>query len=222
MISGAGSHSSSDIIIMPWSLLVSDNITEIECTDTAECISAVTKPQNFFDRIIVSSFSFVCCATTVALTLIICAATFFRYIVKGDLYGYEEWVKIFAFWLYFLGAALGSYNRTHVSADLVNAYLPEGIVKNLFALLKNLITVGVAILFTWYGYEFFMFGYQGPLGTGIAIPKTTVWRIPFWVGYLSVFLGLIFMSTYFARDLVLNIRQLFGKNIRSLFRRKEQ
>jgi len=74
--------------------------------------------------------------------------------------------------------------------------------------LKNLITVGVSLLFTWYGYEFFMFGFMGPLGTGIALPTTNVWRISLWVGYLPVFLGLIFMTYYFSRDLLISTRTL--------------
>ena len=191
--------------------IVSDNSNEASCIDTADCTSQFSKPQNLFDRIFINGFSVVCFASTVTLTLIICAATFFRYVVKGDLYGYEEWVKIIAFWLYFLGAAIGAFNRTHVSADLVNAYLPDGHFKAFMACLKNLITVGVALLFAWYGYEFFMFGFMGPLGTGIAIPKSTVWRIPFWVGYLSVFIGLVFMAIYFMRDLVISMRSMLRR-----------
>ena len=201
---------------------MSDTTPTTACASEPECAGQFTKPTNLFDRIFINGFSFISFATTVVLTLIICAATFFRYIVKGDLYGYEEWVKILAFWLYFLGAAIGAYNRTHVSADLVNAYLPDGPMKSFLAVVKSLITVGVAGLFAWYGYEFFMFGYQGPLGTGIAIPKTTVWRIPFWVGYLSVFIGLVFMALYFARDLVINVRMLFGRDIRALFGRDKE
>lgn len=204
-------------------LAVSDNNNDNACTGGGpECISHVHKSDNFFDSIVINGFSIVCFSSTVLLTLIICAATFFRYVVKGDLYGYEEWVKIFAFWLYFLGAAIGSFNRTHVSADLVNAYMPDGKLKDFLAFLKNLITFCVSLLFAWYGYQFFIFGFLGPLGTGIAIPKTTVWRIPFWVGYLSVFLGLVFMAYYFARDLVHSMRVLFGANIRALFWRKER
>ncbi|SDP30624.1 TRAP transporter small permease [Desulforhopalus singaporensis] len=190
---------------------MADNNNEIKCSSSSECIELFSTRKNIFDRITINGFSIICFSTSVILTLIICAATFFRYIVKGDLYGYEEWVKIFAFWLYFAGASIGAYNRTHVSADLVNAYLKEGIVKNFLVFLRNLITVSVCLLFTWYGYEFFMFGFMGPLGTGIAIPKTTVWRISFWVGYLSVFSGLGFMSVYFIRDLVISIRALFGR-----------
>lgn len=176
-----------------------------------ECITPLHSPKNIFDRVVINGFSLICFSTSVILTLIICAATFFRYVVKGDLYGYEEWVKILAFWLYFAGAAIGAYNGTHVSADLVQAYVAEGKLKRFLVFLKDLITVGVCMLFAWYGYEFFMFGFMGPLGTGVAIPKTTVWRISFWVGYLSVFMGIAFMALYFTRDLVLSARALFGR-----------
>jgi len=176
-----------------------------------ECVSPIHAPKNLFDRITINVFSLVCFTSSAILTLIICAATFFRYVVKGDLYGYEEWVKLLAFWLYFTGAAIGAYNRTHVSADLVQAYCPAGKLKDFLVVLKDFITVGVCLLFAWYGYEFFMFGFMGPLGTGVAIPKTTVWRIGFWVGYLSVFLGLVFMALYFMRDLIHSVGVLFGR-----------
>ena len=91
------------------------------CATSPECPTPIITPKNLFDRITINGFSIVCFATSAILTIIICAATFFRYVIKGDLYGYEEWVKLFAFWLYFSGAAIGAFNRTHVSADLVTA-----------------------------------------------------------------------------------------------------
>lgn len=173
-------------------------------------------PKNPFDRIVINGLSIICFSTTIILTVVICAAAFFRYILDGDLTGYEEWVKIFAFWLYFSAAAIGAYNRTHVSADLVQAYIPDGRVKDFLVFLKDLITVGVCLLFTWYGLKFFEFGFMGPLGSfmdplgpRIAVPTTNVWRIPLWAGYLSVFLGLIFMTYYFTRDLFISTRTLF-------------
>lgn len=199
---------------MLWSSLVSDNINETACATTPEYESVVSLRKNFFDRIVINLFSFICFFCAVALTLIICVATFFRYILEGNLYGYEEWVKILAFWLYFMGAAVGAYNRTHIRADLVNAYLSDGKFKDFMKFLRDLITFSVAGLFAWYGYIFFMFGFMGPLGTGIAIPMTSVWRIPMWIGYLSVFLGLVFMVYYFGRDFVFSARALFRRKKR--------
>lgn len=166
-------------------------------------------PKNFFDRININVFSIICFTTSMLLMFLICVATFVRYVLKGDLYGYEEVVKLLAFWLYFMGASIGAFNRTHVSADIVNSYMPEGFLKRLMFFVKDLITVGVSLLFVWYGYDFFMFGFMGPLGTGIAIPKTTIWRISLWTSYLAVFSGLIFMAYYFIRDLALSTVALF-------------
>lgn len=166
-------------------------------------------PKNPFDKVVIGSFSLITVVTSFALVLLISAATFIRYVLKGDLYGYEEWVKLIAFWLYFSGAAIGAYNGTHVSADLVEAYVAEGFMKRLLLFLKSLVTVGVMALYVWYGYDFFMFGFMGPLGTRIAIPMTTIWRIPMWTSYLGIFLGFVFMFYYFTVELVQNTKLLF-------------
>ena len=191
------------------------NFPTFKCDELTSGVLTADTPKNFFDKIIINSFSIICFSTTFLLTVIICAAAFFRYILEGDLTGYEEWVKIFAFWLYFAAAAIGAYNRTHVSADLVQAYVPDGRLKDFLVFLKDVITVGVCLLFTWYGLKFFEFGFMGPLGSfmdplgpRIAIPTTNVWRIPLWAGYLPVFLGLIFMTYYFTRDLFMSTRTL--------------
>jgi len=180
-----------------------NNIVEIE-----ESVG-FKQPSNIFDKIVVNSFSLVTFSMSILLTILISLATFTRYILKGDLYGYEEWVKLLAFWLYFSGAAIGAFNGTHVSADLVQSYVPDGKLKRFLVFLKDLVTVGVTGLFVWYGYDFFMFGFMGPLGTGVAIPMTTIWRIPLWTSYLAVFLGLVFMLYYFSVYLFKSAKELF-------------
>ena len=158
-------------------------------------------------------FSLVCFSMSVLLTVLISAATLMRYVFQTDLYGYEEWVKLFAFWLYFCGAGYGAYNKSHVSADLVTAYIPEGAFKRFLVFLKDLVTFGVTCLFLYYGYDFFMFGFRGPLGTGIALPMTTVWRIPLWTSYLAIFTGLFFMVWYFGVAMLQSAKALLkGEN----------
>jgi len=174
------------------------------CEENSGC----KKPKTLFDRIVITTFSSVTFGMSFLLTILIGAATFVRYVLKGDLYGYEEWVKLFAFWLYFSGAAIGAFNGTHVSADLVQSYVPDGHVKRFLIFLKNLVTVGVTLLFVWYGYDFFMFGFRGPLGTGIALPMTTIWRIPLWTSYLAITLGLFFMAWYFGVALLQSAKAL--------------
>lgn len=158
---------------------------------------AVRKPENIFDKVVVSFYSIVCFVMSILLVVIISCATIMRYVLEMDLYGYEEWIKIFAFWLYFMGAGYGAFAGTHVSADLIQSYMKESVLKRLIIFIRTLVTLGITLLFTWYGYDFFMFGFTGPLGTGVAIPRSVAWRIPLWTAYLSIFLGLLSMSYYF-------------------------
>ncbi len=177
--------------------------------DTEESSLSFRKPACLFDKCTVSAYSIICFVMSILLVVIISAATVMRYVLEMDLYGYEEWIKIFAFWLYFMGAGFGAYAGTHVSADLVQSYVKEGTFKRLIIFVKTIITLAVTLLFTWYGYDFFVFGFMGPLGTGVAIPKTVAWRIPLWTAYVSIFLGLLSMSYYFAWDALKAGKALF-------------
>lgn len=180
----------------------------------------VLPTKNWFDKIAVGFFSVIAVVSSLALAVIISAAAFTRYVIRGDLYGYEEWVKLIAFWLYFMGGAYGAYNDTHVSADLIDAYLPQGRPRQMMIFIRQAITALMSIYFTYLGYTFFMFGMFGPVSKPIlsvtwmgewfdfkwinfatikGIARTTIWQLPLWTSYLAIFLGLIFMSIYFSR-----------------------
>ena len=182
----------------------------IEETEYVVPESAIRPTTNTFDKVVTTTFAIICFVMAMTLAVIISMATVMRYILEMDLYGYEEWIKIFAFWLYFMGAAYGAYAGSHVSADLVQSYVREGFIKRVLLFTKTVITLGVTLLFTWYGWDFFYFGFMGPLGTGVAIPKTVAWRIPLWTGYLPIFIGLVFMSYYFTWDMVRASKSLFS------------
>ena len=69
-----------------------------------EPISTIRPATNPFDKIVTRTFAIICFVMAITLAIIISAATVMRYVLEMDLYGYEEWIKIFAFWLYFMGA----------------------------------------------------------------------------------------------------------------------
>ena len=178
------------------------------------------KPKCLFDKVSINFFGIVMVFCSLALSTLITAAAFVRYVVRGDLFGYEEWVKLLAFWLYFMGGAYGAYNNTHVSADLIDAYL-KGKPRQIMTFIRQLITSAMSFVFVYFGYYFFMFGLLGPLpkneiltvgwnGVDLtfksidlwnvrAIARTTVWQIPLWTSYAAIFLGLIFMAIFFSR-----------------------
>lgn len=167
-----------------------------------------TKPKNILDKVLVGLFSLIVGVNSLLLTLVVAAAAAARYVFKADFPGYEEIAVLVGFWLYFMGAAYGAYNNTHVSADVIDAYFPEGTMKRILTVLRNAITVGVCGLFVYFGYEFFEFAFKGPLGNYQFQPRSMTWRIPFWTSRGAIFFGLIFMELYFFRNLVLSLNAL--------------
>ena len=180
-------------------------------TETAEQTSVYAgsrKAECLFDKITTGFFSTVCFAMSALLTLIICAATVLRYCFEIDLFGYEEWIKVFAFWLYFMGAAYGAFEGTHISADLVQSYMKPGILRRALLVFRNVITCGISCLFVWYGWHYFKFDLLGPLGDGRFTAKSVLWGIPAWCASGAILLGLFFMAWYFGADLCRSLKDL--------------
>lgn len=173
-------------------------------------MSSTANTRNMFDKVLIRLVSIVLFANTLILTCIITGAAAARYIFKVNFYGYEEIAVLFAFWFYFAGAAYGAYNNTHVSADVVDAYFPDGRTKQVIALIRHIVTACVCALFVYYAYGFFDFGLRGPMGNFQFQPKSMVWRIPHWTSYLAILIGLIVMDIYFIRNAVLSARALLS------------
>ncbi|HAH68357.1 MAG TPA: hypothetical protein DCL58_01100, partial [Synergistaceae bacterium] len=119
-----------------------------------EPISTIRPATNPFDKIVTRTFAIICFVMAITLAIIISAATVMRYVLEMDLYGYEEWIKIFAFWLYFMGAGYGAFAGSHVSADLVQSYVKESTIKRLLIFTRTAVTLGITLLFTWWGWDF--------------------------------------------------------------------
>ncbi|MEH6812883.1 MAG: TRAP transporter small permease [Motiliproteus sp.] len=116
-----------------------------------------------------------------------------RYVFESNLYGAEEVVLIFAFWLYFLGAGYAGYKRQHISAEVFSVYCSSQILKKAVKLLAETITVGLSILYTYWGVEFLIWSATEG-GT------TPVWRIPLVVVHLPIFIGFFLITIYAASD----------------------
>lgn len=172
---------------------------------------ASKKKKNILDKIFVGFFSVVIVVNSLAMTLLITCAALARYVFKFNFYGYDEIAVLVAFWMYFMGSAYGAYNNSHVSADIIDAYFPQGVARGILQFLRWLITCCACGFFVYYGYGYIKFSFLGPLGNFIAIPKSMVWRIPLWTSHAAIFFGLIFMEIYFLRNLALSAGALFRR-----------
>ncbi|MDD2216071.1 MAG: TRAP transporter small permease, partial [Eubacteriales bacterium] len=131
---------------------------------------------------------FVMIITSVLVTLIVFGSVILRELNLNFL-GYEEILIIVAFWLYMIGAAYGSYEKSHITADIIVVMMPESMIKSLFALIRNTLTVVLGIIFLIWAYELVQWTIE--MNT-----RTPVWRIPVTVGQSSILVGLFISSFY--------------------------
>lgn len=138
---------------------------------------------------LVKSQEWVMFFTSIALASLVTLAVFLRYIFRIDLYGIEEVEILIAMWLYFIGAAYGSYTRTQISADIVEALVPEGRVKDAARCARSVISVVLYCGLLYLAVDMLIFNLSANI-------RTAVWKIPGYFIPVGVCLGLGLMTFY--------------------------
>ena len=135
--------------------------------------------------------AFVCVASLIMGFTFLCVVIL-RYGFQADLFAYEEWLLIICFWLYFMASALGTYEDSHVNADLL-AYLTDNPRWNwLRALVVCTIELGVSVVIVY--WAFLMIWEE--IATYPNWQATIALKIPFFVPRLAVLVGFSLMSFY--------------------------
>lgn len=129
-----------------------------------------------------------------ALPILISIGVFFRYVLKKDFLGIEEIEIYIAILLYFIGAALASYTRCHISADLTQSMIKNQKIRKFFAIFTASVTVVIAILVTYCTTDLVAYAIKMK-------PTTSVWKIPLVTEYIVVLYAFVLMFLYAIRDL---------------------
>ena len=128
---------------------------------------------------------------------VIIISTIMRYFLTKNWYGSDEIILMFAFWLYFMGAAYGSYENSHIKADIVASLAKNIRRKDLLSLLAQAVLVIVNfVLITW----------AIPYLTDaiVRMPSTTALSIPLFIPRIAILLGLVLMEFYHVYYLLKN------------------
>ena len=133
----------------------------------------------------------------VSVSCMIMAFTFFfvvifRYILETDLFAYEEWLMVICFWLFFMAGALGTYDDSHINADLLSEVLRSPRALRVRALIVTLVEF-IVLLFAVYWAALMIID---EIQSYPYWQQTIALRIPFLVPRLSIFAGFIFMGFY--------------------------
>lgn len=136
--------------------------------------------------------------TSILIVGMICYAVVARYVFGSDFYGSEELIQMLAFWLYFMGAAQGSREKSQISADILSCYITNEKWCRFAHLIKDFLTAGICLLVTVWAIKFVAWGFM-------MMPKSPVFKLPMIIPHSAVGLGFILMSLYHVVYLVQDI-----------------
>ncbi|MBE9397644.1 TRAP transporter small permease subunit [Pontibacterium sp. N1Y112] len=141
-------------------------------------------------------------AASLVMAFVFFFVVILRYWFEADLFAYEEWVLMIAFWVYFLGGAMGSYENTHVKADfllsVIDSVRTKWIVVNFTILLETLI----GCVLTYWGWLML----EEEISAYPDWQRTTGLELPFFIPKLGIFLGFVLMTFYTALHLYSGLR----------------
>lgn len=146
---------------------------------------------NKFQKIIMAS-------TSVLIVGMICYTVIIRYVFGSDFYGSEELIQMLAFWLYFMGAAQGSREKSQISADILTCYITNAKWCRIARLVKDVVTLAICMLVTFWAIQFVSWGFM-------MMPKSPVFRLPMLIPHCAIGLGFVLMSLYHLVYLVQDI-----------------
>ena len=115
-----------------------------------------------------------------------------RYGFNADLFAYEEWLLIICFWLYFMASALGTYEHSHVNADLLEHLISSPRLNWYRTLLVTVIELVISIVVIYWAVLMI----RDEISSYPYWQSTIALKIPFLVPRMAVLVGFVFMAFY--------------------------
>jgi len=120
---------------------------------------------------------------------------FLRYVLKAPLMGVEEILLFPAIWLYMLGGANASWERTHIECGVLTIYIKRPLTMKIFKLIKAVLSVGIGCWLLQWAYWYLTYG--------LRVQKTSaILHIPLILGQSAIFIGLLLMVIYAVVELL--------------------
>ncbi len=123
---------------------------------------------------------------------------FTRSVLGSPLLGLEEVILLAVMWVYMVGAALASRDRTHLRADFVNVFVTDDVLRNRLHTVAHLISTVMVIAFAIWSLDLLMWGLDKR-------QATTALQIPLFLAQGSMFFASVLMLFYVLRDLLLTV-----------------
>ncbi len=136
-----------------------------------------------------------------AITLLIMAGAFLRYIFAINFKGSEEIIMMIGFWLYFVGSISAAREKSHLSADMMTLFTRNQKILSCAALVRDVLSLAVCALAIKWCYDYWCWTF--PLH-----PVTSVYKIPMWIQQFPMVISFVIWGIYLVRDCCCSFLQL--------------
>ena len=167
-----------------------------------ELVDHIPKPLQHPVRILLAIKAKLVCIASLIMAFTFLFVVILRYGLNADLFAYEEWLLIICFWLYFLASALGTYENSHVNADLLEHFISDPRLKWIRLLVVSVIELIVSIAVVYWAILMI----QDEIDAYPYWQSTIALKIPFLVPRAAVVVGFSFMTFYSALRLYVLIK----------------
>jgi TRAP-type C4-dicarboxylate transport system permease small subunit len=131
----------------------------------------------------------ICVSTAAVFTEVI-----LRYCFNTSFVGIEELAAYCAFWMYFIGASYGAYERSHIKAELTHLIFGDSANYARCRALTSFISFAAASYIIPWAYDYVVWGFERGEQSRSTLLGSTYPVVYFQV---SIFLGLCLMAFYF-------------------------
>ena len=118
-----------------------------------------------------------------------------RYVLHRPLMGIEEMLAFPAIWLYFLGGAMASQERTHIQVRVIEVFIHRAKSIYLTKIIMATIAFGVATWLTYTAYHYFIYTIHAGKLSGVLY-----WPLVY--AEFAVFFGFVLMAVYTLTELI--------------------
>lgn len=126
---------------------------------------------------------------TALVAIVLFTGVIMRYVFKSDVYGIEEITCILALWMYFLGSSYGSYEESHIRADMIQTFSKNKRVVDFSLCCADLVSVIVTAYFSVVGINYFIWN----VNAGV---RSAYWHFPLLLSQSAITVGMLLMLLY--------------------------
>ncbi len=171
--------------------------------------------RNFFWKIwwgLVSAQKAFLIAVTCFLIVFITSEVIMRYVIHYPGMEVEELATMIAFWFYFIGGAYGTFDRSHIKAEMLHLFFKDPRKIATGRAISTFIALCLCGLMVYWAGLYVIWGITKH-------EKSRILNLPMVYSQVSIFIGAILMFIYFLAELIDRICQALGKT--TIFKKEE-